>query len=348
MTGWWERLNRTSLNLKVTILAVIALWLVALLLVTVVVSLFMERSGKAQIPEVANGVPAIWLEPDSGSLNTLVTVRGESWQPERTVLIRLAAIDETAVPGYGLASTVVDAAGRFETSFLIPLDPRWEGQAQLKVIAYEPQSGTTVPAFYNVVELPSEPTAAPTGDTLVWPTPTMTPTLVIAPPSSIPESPDAPLATATADVNIRRGPGTAYAILGLLRSGQSAEVTAVSLDGDWWQINFAGSNDGRGWVSARYVTTHNTGNVPVAQPPALPQPPAQPPVVIRDWRGEYFSNPDLSGSPALVRNDAELNFDWGTGGPAAGLKADRFCYLMEFLFKAYKEKKLRHISCPGR
>ncbi|HQH39635.1 MAG TPA: PA14 domain-containing protein, partial [Anaerolineae bacterium] len=36
------------------------------------------------------------------------------------------------------------------------------------------------------------------------------------------------------------------------------------------------------------------------------------------WRGEYFNNMSLSGTPALVRTDAALNFSWGTASPAPG------------------------------
>jgi hypothetical protein len=43
-----------------------------------------------------------------------------------------------------------------------------------------------------------------------------------------------------------------------------------------------------------------------------------------DWKGEYWSNRSLSGSPALVRNDREIDFRWGTGAPAVGLPADDF------------------------
>jgi hypothetical protein len=43
-----------------------------------------------------------------------------------------------------------------------------------------------------------------------------------------------------------------------------------------------------------------------------------------DWRGEYWSNRDLSGSPTLVRNDVKVDFDWGRGAPATGLPADDF------------------------
>jgi hypothetical protein len=38
-----------------------------------------------------------------------------------------------------------------------------------------------------------------------------------------------------------------------------------------------------------------------------------------DWRGEYFTNPDLAGEPALVRNDPDPNLDWGENSPAPGV-----------------------------
>jgi hypothetical protein len=38
-----------------------------------------------------------------------------------------------------------------------------------------------------------------------------------------------------------------------------------------------------------------------------------------DWRGEYFTNPDLTGEPALVRNDPDPNLDWGEYSPAPGV-----------------------------
>ncbi len=42
------------------------------------------------------------------------------------------------------------------------------------------------------------------------------------------------------------------------------------------------------------------------------------------WRGEYFANRDLSGSPTLVRDDPAVDFDWGTGSPDPALPADDF------------------------
>ncbi len=42
------------------------------------------------------------------------------------------------------------------------------------------------------------------------------------------------------------------------------------------------------------------------------------------WKGEYYANRYLSGTPTLVRNDAEVRFNWGLGSPASNIPADEF------------------------
>jgi hypothetical protein len=44
-----------------------------------------------------------------------------------------------------------------------------------------------------------------------------------------------------------------------------------------------------------------------------------------NWKAEYFNNLTLSGTPALVRNEAAVNYAWGSGSPQAGtINADNF------------------------
>ncbi len=44
-----------------------------------------------------------------------------------------------------------------------------------------------------------------------------------------------------------------------------------------------------------------------------------------NWKAEYFNNLTLSGAPALVRNEASVNYDWGSGSPQAGtINTDNF------------------------
>lgn len=47
-------------------------------------------------------------------------------------------------------------------------------------------------------------------------------------------------------------------------------------------------------------------------------------VPIVNWRGAYYNNATLSGQPVLVRDDAHVDFNWGTAAPAAGVPADNF------------------------
>jgi N-acetylmuramoyl-L-alanine amidase len=45
---------------------------------------------------------------------------------------------------------------------------------------------------------------------------------------------------------------------------------------------------------------------------------------ISEWKGEYYNNRGLSGSPALCRNDGAINFTWNDGGPGGGVGNDNF------------------------
>lgn len=46
---------------------------------------------------------------------------------------------------------------------------------------------------------------------------------------------------------------------------------------------------------------------------------------INNWKGEYFNNTSLAGQPVLIRDDAAVNFEWGTASPAPGtVPSDNF------------------------
>lgn len=50
----------------------------------------------------------------------------------------------------------------------------------------------------------------------------------------------------------------------------------------------------------------------------------QTPPAATGWRGEYFNNRTLSGSPVLIRGDQAVDFYWGLNAPAANVPADDF------------------------
>jgi prepilin-type N-terminal cleavage/methylation domain-containing protein len=48
------------------------------------------------------------------------------------------------------------------------------------------------------------------------------------------------------------------------------------------------------------------------------------PDTIIGWKGEYFGTLDLSGPPAICRDDSAVNFDWASAAPGPGLPMDGF------------------------
>ncbi len=84
--------------------------------------------------------------------------------------------------------------------------------------------------------------------------------------------PGLPSATALEAVNVRTGPGTVYPSYGVAAPGMQAEVIGVSPDGGWWVVSISTeyAPDGRGWVSADWVSVVNAEGVPVIEPPPMP------------------------------------------------------------------------------
>jgi PKD repeat protein len=290
-------------------------------------------SPSGALPATPDGsVPTITLNPTTGSAGSSVTVQGQGWNPGDMILIYLSTGPEA--PDYALASAVANVEGQFNTNLIIPLDSRWTNPSMATVIARTGDNGVAAQATLNITDALIQPTVgatsspSPTMETTE--TPVATPTATLPPAPTATPVPGAPSLTTTTDLNVRSGPDTAYPALGLLKAGQTAEITGRSADGGWWQIKFLGVAGERGWVSAKYASAQNVSNVPIVQAPGLPPtpqptiPPTATPAVITDWRGEYYSNPNLSGAPVVVRNDVAVSFNWGNGSPAVNLPGDGF------------------------
>ena len=46
--------------------------------------------------------------------------------------------------------------------------------------------------------------------------------------------------------------------------------------------------------------------------------------IFPDWKAEYFNNTTLSGAPVVVRNEKEIDGEWGAAAPAPGVAKDAF------------------------
>ena len=79
-----------------------------------------------------------------------------------------------------------------------------------------------------------------------------------------------PQATIVADaLNVRGGPGTAYAVVGQAKAGQTYPITGKSADGKWLVIDLSGK---QGWVLGQYVKTSGAlDGLAVVKAPAAPK-----------------------------------------------------------------------------
>lgn len=76
------------------------------------------------------------------------------------------------------------------------------------------------------------------------------------------------------NLNIRRGPGTEYNVVGFLTRGSRAAVLGKNEDGDWLYLEIPGKPGTFGWVSS--ASTFSDVDGPAAQLPLTPYPAAVP------------------------------------------------------------------------
>lgn len=167
------------------------------------------------------------------------------------------------------------------------------------------------------------PTAAPTAtrhapSPTLTPRPTQTPT---PPPTQTPTSsptpaPDAVVLAET--LNLRDGPGTIYARVGVLRKGDPLDVLARTQAQDW--LSVITPNGSRGWVAANLVQL----NIPLSQIPVaanIPTPPVTPtPKATATPRPTLSVDEQIA---ALARGQhGQLPQPGSTGGVAAGGDAE--------------------------
>ena len=69
--------------------------------------------------------------------------------------------------------------------------------------------------------------------------------------------------TTSTQLNVRAEPSTASTVLGIIPADTKVQITGKDPAGNWWQILYPQGQDGKGWVTAQYVTTPNGTAVPV-------------------------------------------------------------------------------------
>lgn len=144
-----------------------------------------------------------------------------------------------------------------------------------------------VSGFFFIAACSPSPTATPTAAAIPVQTDTPIPTATIEPtetftPTALPPTetplptltPLPPVATTRIIVNVRAGPGAAFALIGKLQRGVTKEILGKSQDSKWWQIDYEGK---LGWIAADFTDvrggTSGVKVIAVAKPPtATPLP----------------------------------------------------------------------------
>lgn len=69
--------------------------------------------------------------------------------------------------------------------------------------------------------------------------------------------------TSSTQVNVRAEPSTSGSVLGMIPANTPVQIVGKDPGGNWWQILYEAGIEGKGWVSAQYVTMANADAVPV-------------------------------------------------------------------------------------
>lgn len=162
--------------------------------------------------------------------------------------------------------------------------------------------------------------SGPSGDATATPDATLTAAVT----TTLTLTPGAPTAIALSNVPVRSGPGEVYEVVGVFAAGSSAPIGGRTASGDWWLIQGLNLPGGQGWAPADRIQVRNAEAVAVVTPPPPPTATPTPLTTFSGWKGEYFANTSLQPPPAVVQDDPAINFNWGSGAPAAGMPPDNF------------------------
>lgn len=95
---------------------------------------------------------------------------------------------------------------------------------------------------------------------------TQVPTQTEPVPSTVTESNISPIeGITTTQVNVRAGPSTASESLGLIGPFVKVQVIGKDANGSWYQIIYAESANGKGWVRAEFVQANAAAEIPLVE-----------------------------------------------------------------------------------
>jgi hypothetical protein len=304
----------------------------------------------------------ISLEPTSGALGTLVFVRGAGWVPGEVVVVFVLSPSGDTSQSLTVAVAVADEQGAFEKSFNAPKGQQWESMTELTVLARSNRTGSESRATFQVLPPTATPTPTQTRTLTPSPTPgTPTPTATVATPTptATPLVATDWLGEYWANQNLQGEPvlqrndvkidfvwGTASPDPSVPADRFSARWTREVEFAEGAYIFHVAVDDGvRLWVDQRLIINEwrDSGLTEYTAPlylaagrhfvkmeyyDSIDNAVAKlwwtPLTQFSGWRAEYYENRDLAGPPILVRDEPQIDFDWGEGAPPGLAASDRF------------------------
>lgn len=339
------------------VMGLVALGFVA---ICALVVLALRGSRVFPTPTPAVKTPQLIVTPASGLPGATITVEGTNWTPYvavEVILVNLKTGRQMLPPA---ATVLVKADGTFNVSLI--LGEGWRGHEGVDILAQAPSANVLATTRFTFTEAPTpSPTTTVESSATPSPTFTVTPTATLAPTLAPSPTPDpgawygqyyTNTTLSGAPALVRNDPkldfnwGSGGPAPELPVDNFSARWTRMmAFEGGAYRFSVTVDDGARLYINDRLIINEwrggaqrtatadlilLTGNYVLrveyfeSSGQALLQVGWEKQAAFTDWKGEYWNNRTLNGVPALVRNDARLDFNWGTDAPYAGLPGDNF------------------------
>lgn len=170
------------------------------------------------------------------------------------------------------------------------------------LVVGEADPNASAPAAADTAPAAAEPTPIPEVEPTAEPTPTPAPQV-------------ASMTVTTGNSNVRRGPSTAFGIVGQVAQGMTFEISGSTPAGDWYR--FCCVNGEEGWIFKDLVSVDNPALVAVADNiPVPPAPAAAPPPPPTNTPAPAPAAPPPAANPCAGIGGDGCKFRV-TGGPAS-------------------------------
>ena len=190
---------------------------------------FVQSSSNPQVnqplfyPSEPEKIPTIAIL--SVTQNELVTIRTQDFPADTKFSVRMGKIGTIGIGGNLVGTFTSKKGGSITATFDIPKNLQGEKQIAIRL---DSQTGYYSYNWFDNVT---------TGNTTSDPT--------------VSQPTDVQSIEVKNDVEIYKGPGVKYGVVGLIEEGQIAKVTGISMDGKWWQITCPKDKGNSCWVSTK-------------------------------------------------------------------------------------------------